>query len=91
MAQAHSCPGWQGSLGVQVDVLDGQVPVRIEDFKAALLFLLVRLLVGIELFDERFLVEAIIGDGGILKDDGDAVVPSTILGRVVARSNRRHF
>ena len=36
---------------VEVQVLDGQIPMRIEDFEAPLLFLLVGFLVGIKLLD----------------------------------------
>ena len=59
------------------DVGNRQIPVREKDLEAALLLFLIGGLVGIELFDQRFLVR--IGGGGerrVLVGDGDAVVPA---------------
>src|SRR5215472_16057948 len=47
------CPSRTKLARVEVHVLNGQVPVRVENLEAALLFLLVRFLVGIELPDDR--------------------------------------
>jgi hypothetical protein len=49
--RGHVKPAESASTRVEVRVLDGQVPVRIEDFEASLLFLLVTFLVGKELLD----------------------------------------
>ena len=40
------------SFCVEVDILDGEVPVGVKDFEAALFFLFVGLWVGIELLDK---------------------------------------
>ena len=55
----------------------------IEDFEAALLFLLEGVLIGEELFEKGRGVVAIVGDGGIFVNDGDAIVPAAVFGCVI--------
>ena len=75
-------PGlWNLSPGVEVDVLNRQIPVRIEDLEAALLFLFVKLLVHgirIELLDDRRAVEIVFGNGGVLVLEGDGTIPEVL-------------
>src|SRR5260370_28867830 len=65
--------GTISSARVEVHVLDGQIPVRVENFKATLFFLLVRFLIRIELLDQRGAVEIVVGNRGALEDDGHPV------------------
>src|SRR4029077_4431542 len=69
---------------VEIEILNGQVPVSVEDFKAALFFLLVGILVGEELLQKGSGVEVVVGDLGVLEDDGGAKIPAAIFGGVVA-------
>src|SRR5580765_5196715 len=73
------------SLLIQLDCFDGHVPVRFKNGETALLFMLVGILVRKHLFLECLFVEGFVGDRGVLEDYGDAVVPTAILGRVIAR------
>src|SRR5208337_471102 len=70
---------------VQIDRLHRQVPMRVEDFEAALFFALERILVGIHLLLQRSLVEGLVGDSGVLEDDGHAEIPAAVFGSVIAR------
>ena len=45
---------------------------------------------GIHLLDEGLLVETVVSRGGVLEDDGDAVVPASVFGGVIARCHRGH-
>src|SRR6202166_4413507 len=72
-------------VGVEIEVLDGQIPVGVEDFEAALLFFFVGILVGEELLQERRGVEIIVGDLRVLEDDGGAEIPAAVFGAMVAR------
>src|SRR5271167_5021847 len=86
------CSFTQKTLGAaEVDVLDGQVPMGVEDLEAMLLFALIGLLIGEELLEQRLFVEAVIGGGGVLEDDGDAVVPAAVFGGVIARRDSAYF
>src|SRR5215467_4072027 len=68
------------------DVRNRQIPVGEQYLEAPLFLLLVGRLIGIELFDERFLVgNGGRGQRGILVGDGHAVVPARIFGHVVGR------
>src|ERR1700731_1385874 len=69
--------------GVEIEILDGQIPVRVEDFKAPLLFLLVGVLVGEELFQDRRGIKVIVGDLRVLEDDSGAKIPAAVFGGVV--------
>jgi hypothetical protein len=69
---------------VEIHVLDRQIPMRIQDFEAPLLFFLVGLLVEIELLDDARAVEIVVGNRGVLENDGDAEIPSAIFGGVIA-------
>src|SRR5579871_1325892 len=56
----------------------------LEDGEAALLLVLVSILIRKELLLEGVFVERLVGYGGVLEDNGDAVVPATVFGSVVA-------
>jgi hypothetical protein len=71
---------WSASLRVEVDVFDGQVPVRIEDLEPPLLFFLVAILVRIELLDQGGAVEIVVGDRRIFEADGNPVIPAPVFG-----------
>jgi len=60
-------------LRSQVDILDRQVPVRFENLKSSLFFLLIRFLVWIKLLDESGCIEIVVRDGRILERDRYAV------------------
>src|SRR5216683_2926004 len=86
------CCCWAGgSAGVEVEVLDGHVPVGVEDFEAALLLFLVGVLVGEKLLEEGRGVEIVVGDLGVLEDDGGAEIPAAVFGGVIARHLREDF
>src|ERR1700752_5370547 len=72
-------------LFLKISSFHRQVPMRVEDFEAALLFALKCFLIGVHLLLQRGLVERLVGDGGILEDDGHAIVPAPVFGGVVAR------
>src|ERR1700739_611769 len=72
-------------LFLQISSFHRQVPMRVEDFEAALLFPLKCFLIGVHLLLQRGLVEWLVGDGGVLEDDGHAIVPAPVFGGVVAR------
>src|ERR1700758_3788249 len=69
---------------LQFDGFDRQVPVRLEDREAPLLLTIVGIFIGKELFLEGVFVEGLVRDRGVFKDDGDAVVPAAVFGRVIA-------
>src|SRR5919109_5293874 len=73
------------SARVEVDLFDGQVPVRVEDLEAALLFFLVGFLVVIELLDDRRAVEIVVGDGGVLENNRHAIIPAAVFRHVIPR------
>src|SRR5690348_14404468 len=68
------------------DVSHGQIPVSRKNFKATLLLAFISLLIGPELFDERFFIR-IRGsrDGRILESNCNAVIPTGILSHVISR------
>src|SRR5258708_37109343 len=68
------------SAGIQVQVLDRQIPVSFQDFEAALFFFLVGFLIGIELLDQRGAVKIVVGNRGVLKNNRHAVIPAAVLG-----------
>ena len=72
-------------MSVEVRILDRQIPVGVKNFKAALLFLFVGVLVGKELLQERDGIKVIVGDLGVLEDDGGAKVPAAVFGGMVPR------
>src|ERR1017187_1012253 len=80
-------PLWSKALWlcVQVHHLHRQVPVRVEDLEAPLLFALERILVGIHLLLQRGFVKGFVGHGGVLEYDGHAEVPAAVFGGVIAR------
>src|SRR5260370_17418276 len=55
------------SARLQVHVLNGQIPVRVENLEPPLLFFLVRVLVRIEFLDDRRTVEIIVRAGRVLE------------------------
>src|SRR3979411_1350809 len=69
----------------QLHALDGQVPMSVEDFKPALLFLRIRGLVGPKLLLQYVFVERLIRNRRVLEHDGDAIIPAPVFGRMVAR------
>src|SRR6266705_4934729 len=76
---------------VEVHVLDGQVPVRVENLETPLLFLLVRFLIRIELLDQRGAVEIVVGNRSVLEDDGHPVIPAAVFRRVIARRGHAYL
>ena len=76
---------------VEVHVLDGQVPVRVENLETPLLFLLVRFLIRIELLDQRGAVEIVVGNRSVLEDDGHPVIPTAVFRRVIARRGHAYL
>ena len=76
---------------VEIDVLDGHVPVRVENFEAVLLFPLVGVLIGKKLLEQRRGIEIVVSDFGVLENDGGAIVPAAVFGAVIAGSDREHF
>jgi hypothetical protein len=44
---------WGRLAGVEIEILDGEIPMRIEDFEAPLLFLFIPILVREELLQQR--------------------------------------
>src|SRR5260370_6920101 len=79
------------SARLEVHILDRQIPVRIQDFKAPLFLFLIGLLIGIELLDHRGAVKIVVGDRRILEDDGDPVIPSPVFGRVAPCNGHAHL
>ncbi len=61
--------------------------MRVQDLEPALLLTLVRFLIGIELLGERRLVKVLVGHGGVLEDNGHAIIPAAIFCRVIARGD----
>jgi hypothetical protein len=82
---------WSASPRVEVDVLDRQVPVRFQDFEAALFFFLIGFLIGIELLDQRGAVKIVVGNRRVLEDDGYPVIPTAVFGGVIARNGHADF
>ncbi len=66
------------SAGIQVQVLDRQIPVSFQDFEAALFFFLVGFLIGIELLEQRSAVKTVVGNRRVLEDDGYPVIPAAV-------------
>src|SRR5258708_5797233 len=74
------CLGFCGSrLRVEIHRLHGQIPVRVEDFEAPLLFALEGFLIGIHLLLERGFAESFICPGAILQTDGHPQLPPPTL------------
>jgi hypothetical protein len=74
------------SLVVRCNIRHRQIPVGEENLEAALLLALILSLVRPELLGEGVLVGIGGGGrGGILVDNGDAIVPAAVLGGVVGR------
>src|SRR6266852_7965369 len=74
---------WQ-LLTFQIHHSDRHVPVRVQDFEAALLLALVSLLVGEQLLLQGCLVEGLIGDSRVFEDDGHTIVPAAVFSGVIA-------
>src|SRR3984893_17934652 len=85
--------GWCGrgrdardrTLLLQVQRLHRQVPVRIQNLKASLLFALVGRLIRKELLLQSIFFEGLVGHGGILEHNGHAVIPAPIFSGVISR------
>src|SRR5260370_37916064 len=76
---------------IELYVLDRQIPVRLQDFEAALLFFLVRFLIGTKLLDNRGAVEIVVGNRCVLEDDGHAIIPALAFRHVIPRRHHAHF
>src|SRR5260370_35223894 len=81
----------KGLVCVEVRVLDRKIPVRIQNLEAALFFSLVGFLIGKELLDQQGTVEIVVGDCGVLEDDGDAVIPAAVRLGVISRPGHSHL
>src|SRR5215472_9389348 len=71
-------------IALQFHCLDRQVPMRIQDLKAPLLFPFVGFLIRPELLLDGCLVESFVGHGRVPEDNGHTIVPAPVFGGVVA-------
>src|ERR1700720_2533915 len=70
-------------LLIQLYILDGQIPVSVEDFETTLFFFRISGLVGPKLLFQRVFVEGFIRNSRVFEDYGHAIVPAPVFGRVI--------
>src|ERR1700758_2281696 len=86
LPRVTSRPPWSRFFSrIQLYNLHRQIPMSVENLKAPLLLAMKRFLIGIHLLLQRRLIERFIRHGGILEDNGHAVVPAPVFGGVIAR------